>query len=56
VDGVVNALDGALRGFRAAGKPTDTVGHSIKVERLVTEEAVFIITAKFSDVGKCGTA
>jgi hypothetical protein len=52
----MNAFDSALRGFGAAGKSADTVGYSIEVERLVTEEAVFIITAKFSDVGKCGTA
>jgi hypothetical protein len=50
------ALDRALGGFRTAGQSADAIGDAVEMERLVPKEAVFIVTAKFSDVGKCGTA
>jgi hypothetical protein len=52
----MDALDGALRGLGSAGESADTVGHAVEMEGLIPKEAVFIITAEFSDVGKCGTA
>jgi hypothetical protein len=52
----MNAFDGALRGFRSARQAADAIRYSVEVESFVSEEAVFIITAEFSDVGKCGTA
>ena len=41
----------ALGGFGAAGQATDSVSHSVKIQRLIAQEAIFILPSYSADVG-----